>query len=137
MSTILLDIIETCLSIGATPTVAAVLKLDKRVRDYVVPVSIPLPPGEDHTQPLEATIFQRNVMFCVREASEWSFQTRFFRSINIFQRLCSLIGKPTFLFAWGRHSYPHRTLFIYALHEDIKDPLCSKFAGSVLSVYVA
>lgn len=70
MSTILLDIIEECLSVGATPTVAAILKLEKRVRDYTVPVDAPLPPGEDPTQPLEATIFQRNVMFCVREASE-------------------------------------------------------------------
>ena len=70
VSTILLDIIEQCLSVGATPTVAAVLRLDQRVRDYTVPVDVPLPPGEDRTQPLEATIFQRNGMFCVREASE-------------------------------------------------------------------
>ena len=70
MSTILLDIIEQCLSVGATPTVAAILKLDQRVRDYIVPVTLPLPPGEDYTQPVEATIFQRNIMFCVREASE-------------------------------------------------------------------
>ena len=137
MSTILLDIIETCLLVGATPTVAAILKLDQRVRDYIAPVSLPLSPGEDHTQPVEATIFQRNVMFCVRETSKYPFQTRlFFYTNSIFQRLCSSIGEPVFLFAKDHHSYLHRTLFIYALHEDVKDPLCSKFAGSVLSVYV-
>jgi hypothetical protein len=60
----------------------------------------------------------------------------FIFTVNIFQQFCSLIGEPICLFVNGPPSYFHRTFFIYALHEDIKDPLSSKFAGSVLSVYV-
>lgn len=59
-----------------------------------------------------------------------------FHIVNTFQRLCSFTSKTTCLFVWRPRLHPHRTFFIYALHEDIKDPLSSKFAGSVLSVYV-
>ncbi|KAG8834954.1 hypothetical protein FRC17_006257 [Serendipita sp. 399] len=64
---ILLDVLAHCTTCGATPTIGTVMKLDKRIRDYQL-FGMSSQPQADSTQPVQATVYQRNIMFCIKES---------------------------------------------------------------------
>jgi hypothetical protein len=63
----LMPIIEQVLSTNNPPSYAAILKLDKKVREWVFPehLQLPDPPGSDYTS--ISRILQRTIMFSTRE----------------------------------------------------------------------
>ncbi|KAG8820773.1 hypothetical protein FRC17_010057, partial [Serendipita sp. 399] len=99
------------LTLGCKGTYAAVLKLDKKLRDWVLPKTMQVPkhiPPEDQQT---AYVFQRTVIFIVREITLLCLHR---------QVICWTIA-----------------YFAYALLEPPHDPLRSKYSRSVLAAYAS
>lgn len=65
---ILLDVLAHSTSCRGTPTLGAVMKLDKRIRDYEL-LDAAIGIHSDATQPAQAIVYQRNIMFCIKEGT--------------------------------------------------------------------
>jgi len=113
-----LDVLAHSTSCGISPTLGMVMKLDRKIRDLEI-FDLNSSPRADATQPVQAMVYQRNIMFCIKESA-----------LSYLHRLASITycGRKQFTFG--------RPFFISALNENHADPLRSKFAGSVLAVYV-
>jgi hypothetical protein len=65
---IVLDVLAQSTTCGVSPTVGMVMKLDKRIRDYEL-FDMNSGPRADATQPAQAIVYQRNIMFCIKEST--------------------------------------------------------------------
>ncbi|KAG8843067.1 hypothetical protein FRB91_003615 [Serendipita sp. 411] len=76
---ILLDVLAHSTACGSTPTIGTVMKLDKRVRVCQL-FGMSTQPSGDSTQPIQATVYQRNAMFCIKESTICFLHRPFFVS---------------------------------------------------------
>ncbi|KAG8756731.1 hypothetical protein FRC14_002685 [Serendipita sp. 396] len=76
---ILLDVLAHSTACGSTPTIGTVMKLDKRVRAFQL-FGMSTQPSGDSTQPIQATVYQRNAMFCIKESTICFLHRPFFVS---------------------------------------------------------
>jgi hypothetical protein len=65
---IALDVLAHSTTCGVSPTVGMVMKLDRRIRDYEL-FDMNSGPRADATQPAQAIVYQRNIMFCIKEST--------------------------------------------------------------------
>lgn len=65
---ILLDVLMHSTTCGAPPTLGTVMKLDKRIRSYELLDAVTSIEA-DSTQPAQAIVYQRNIMFCIKESA--------------------------------------------------------------------
>jgi hypothetical protein len=65
---ILLDALSYSTMCGISATVGTVMKLDRKIRSYGL-FDMNVGPYTDSTQPYQAVIYQRNIMFCIKESS--------------------------------------------------------------------
>lgn len=93
------------------------MKLDRKVRDFPL-FDLHVAPYADSTQPYQAIIYQRNIMFCIKESTLYHLHRYVFGP----RQEAAILTER------------YRPFFVSALNEKLKDPLRSKFAGSVLAV---
>jgi hypothetical protein len=62
-------VLDVALAAANRATYGAVLKLDKKIRDWTLPLNMQVPVHEPPEEQQTALIFQRTVMFTVREVT--------------------------------------------------------------------
>lgn len=65
---ILLNVLAQTTLCGISPTMGTIMKLDKKIRNYEL-FGMHVAPYTDSTQPYQAVVYQRNVMFCIKEST--------------------------------------------------------------------
>ncbi|PVG02035.1 hypothetical protein CPB86DRAFT_805078 [Serendipita vermifera] len=76
---ILLPILENSTTCGRSATLGAIMKMDKKIREYPL-FDMATGPKADATQPAQAIVYQRNVMFCIKESALSQLHRAFFVS---------------------------------------------------------